>query len=115
VARFAIRFERSYRALSSALLISPSDSFVEIDPDEFRAHFPRAAVAAAAADERRSILSRGVHGFGGRWLVNGSAEGVVRIELEPPQRARVVGFPVRLKTLRVSVEDPAGLVAALLA
>ncbi len=123
MARFAIRFERSYRALSSALLISPSDSFVEIDPDEvrvrmawaFRAHFPRAAVAAAAADERRSILSRGVHGFGGRWLVNGSAEGVVRIELVPPQHARVVGFPVRLKTLRVSVEDPAGLVAALLA
>jgi hypothetical protein len=54
-----------------------------------------------------------VHGFAGRWLVNGSGDGIVSLELRPAQRAWVMGFPVRLRTLLVSVQDPAGLVAAL--
>jgi hypothetical protein len=37
----------------------------------------------------------------------------VAIDLEPVQRGRVTGFPVRLRRLMVSVEDPDGLRAAL--
>jgi len=47
------------------------------------------------------------------WLVNGSSSGIVRIELDPPDEAHVLGFPVTLRVLRVAVEDPAGLAAAL--
>ena len=45
--------------------------------------------------------------------MNGSGQGIVSIDLEPRQRGYVVGFPVRLRNLLVSVEDPAGLMAAL--
>jgi hypothetical protein len=72
----------------------------------------RAAVTGAAPDHDR-VWAWGVHGWGGRWLVNGSAQGLVRITFDPPVPGRVLGFPVRVHTLRVSVEDPGGLVAAL--
>ena len=70
--RFPIRFERWYAALSSALLLRPSDSYVEIRNGEvecrmgwaFRARFPRLAVARVARLEQKP-LSRGVHGFAG--------------------------------------------------
>lgn len=55
----------------------------------------------------------GVHGWRGRWLVNGAASGLVTIDIDPPARARVSGVPVRLRTLRVSVEWPDEHVAAL--
>ena len=118
--RFAIRFDPWYRALSRGALLPPSDAFVEVDGGEvrvrmawaFRAAFPRSAVASVAP--RGPIrLSRGVHGWAGRWLVNGSGDGVLEVTLAPEQRARVLGVPVRLRTLLVSVEDPAGLAAAL--
>ncbi len=118
--RFPIRFDAAYRVLSTALLLAPSDSFVEVEGDEvrarmawgFRARFPRSAVVSVTERERKP-LSRGVHGFAGKWLVNGSGEGIVNIALEPRQRGYVMGFPVRLRNLLVSVEDPAGLRAAL--
>jgi hypothetical protein len=120
VARFAVRFDPIYRRLAAVLLLPPADAWVKVSGGEvevrmawaFRARFPRAVVAAAANDPGRPI-SRGVHGWGGRWLVNGDGEGIVRLTLSPPQRGRVLGFPVRLRELRVSVEDPAGLRAAL--
>ncbi len=119
-ARFQIRFDRAYRGLSTVLLLLPSDSFVAVSGDEvrarmgwgFRARFPRSAVVSVAQYDRKP-LSRGVHGWAGRWLVNGSGEGIVSIALEPAQRGYVMGFPVRLNTLLVSVEDPAGLMSAL--
>ena len=78
----------------------------------FRTRFPRAAVASVAPAPDR-WLTRGVHGFGGRWLVNGAGTGIRRIDLEPPQRAFVAGVAIRLKQLLVSVEDPDALCAAL--
>ena len=58
-------------------------------------------------------MSTGVHGWRGNWLVNGSTTGIVSILLDPPGRALAVGFPVKLRQLRVSVEDPSALVAAI--
>ena len=118
--RFAIRFDPAYRALSTVLLIPPASSFVELGEREvhvrmawaFRARFPRSAVRAVSTNGRPP-LSRGVHGFAGRWLVNGSGQGIVGLRLEPRQRAHVLGIPVRLRELLVSVDDPAGLMAAL--
>jgi len=118
--RFPILFDGWYRILSLAVLLPPSDSFVEVEGDEvrvemgwaFRARFPRSAVAATE-DVRGSSWCRGVHGFAGRWLVNGSGRGILTIHLSPTQRGRVLGFPVRLRELMVSVADPAALAAVL--
>ena len=114
--RFPIRFDRLYGVLSSALLLPPADSYLEVRDDEvecrlgwaFRARFPRTAVTRATRLDRKP-LSRGVHGFAGRWLVNGSGDRILAIDLEPQQRARVLGVPVRLQQLLVSVDDPDAL------
>ena len=118
--RFPIRFDGFYRVISTLSFMPPGDAYVALDGQDvsvrmawgFRARFPRAAVAGVQRFAGRP-LSRGVHGWGGRWLVNGSAEGLLEIRLEPEQAARVIGFPVRLHTLLVSVADPEGLSAAL--
>jgi len=118
--RFEIRFDAWYRVLSTLLLIFPSTSYVRVDNSEvevrmswaFQSRFPRTAVVSAAQTPMRTF-SRGVHGFGGRWLVNGSAQGLVTINLEPRQRAYCMGIPVALRQLIISVEDASGLAAAL--
>jgi len=118
--RFPIKFDAWYAILSSALFLPPSSSYVEVNSEEvhvrmgwaFRSCFPKAAVALAAETHERP-LSRGVHGFAGRWLVNGSAQGILIIDLTPPQRGYVMGFPVRLRQLMVSVAEPVVLATAL--
>ena len=67
----------------------------------------------SVTEHKRKPLSRGVHGWAGRWLVNGSGDRIVNIALEPSQRGYVMAFPVRLRNLLVSVEDPTGLITAL--
>lgn len=111
--RHPIRFDGWYAILSSLCLLFPASSYVELEEDHvqvrmgwaFRSAFPRRAVAAAR-EHTGFTLSRGVHGFAGRWLVNGSARGILEIDLQPDQAARVMGVPVRLRQLMVSVEDP---------
>ncbi len=78
----------------------------------FRAAFPLSSIASVTRFDRGTI-SRGVHGFGGRWLVNGSGTGILDIELRPTQRAFVMGFPVRLQHLLISLDDSAGVEQAL--
>ena len=118
--RFPILFDGWYDILSSTLLLPPSSSYVEVDSEQvcvrmgwaFHSCFPRTAVASVA--ETHDIpLSRGVHGFAGRWLVNGSGQGILTIDLKPGQRGYVMGFPVRLRQLMVSVAEPAVLAAVL--
>ena len=78
----------------------------------FRADFPLASVTGAAP-HRGMVGGIGVHGARGVWLVNGGIRGVVRIFIDPAERARVLGVPVRLRELQVSVESPEGLLDAL--
>jgi hypothetical protein len=75
----------------------------------FAAEIPRASVRSATHDHDR-VLGWGVHGWRGKWLVNGSSSGIVRIEIDPPQRGRVLMFPIRLGVLRVSVDQPEELI-----
>jgi len=73
--RFPIRFDEWYGILSSALFLAPSKCYVEVDDEQvrvqmgwaFRSRFPKSAVAAVA-ETNKNPLSRGVHGFAGRWL-----------------------------------------------
>jgi hypothetical protein len=118
--RFPIRFDDWYRVMSTVFFLPPSTAYVEVDGDAvhirmgwaFRARFPRAAIASAT-ETHESPLSRGVHGFWGQWLVNGSGQGLLTIDLAPTQRGYVMGFPIRLRRLMVSVVEPAILAAAL--
>lgn len=117
---FAIRFDTFSRCLMTPMGMGPRRSGISVDGDTvqarmgwgFRANFARSAVAATTRPGRAPI-SRGVHGWRGRWLVNGAGRPLVDITLAPPQRARVLGVPVRLTHLIVSIDDPDGLEAAL--
>jgi len=63
----------------------------------------------------KAACGAGAHGWRHRWLVNGSSKGILRIHVQPRQRGRVMGFPVHLDEVMVSVEDRDGLLALLTA
>ena len=116
---FSIRYG-VFRPLLSVLGAGPRFSRVTVDGDRlrarmgwsFRADIPMASITGA---ERHHGLvgGIGVHGWRGTWLVNGSAKGVVSVHIDPPAPARVLGVPVRLKTLQVSLEEPEDFLAVL--
>lgn len=118
-ATFAFRYS-GVTALMKVLGLGPGLSRIEVGADGvhvvmgwgFRARIPRSSIRGARLSDGR-VGGIGVHGWGGRWLVNGSLDGIVDIDIDPPARAVAVGFPVKLRQLRVSVEDPEGLIAAL--
>lgn len=119
--RVPITFDTWYAAVSRGVFLPPEAAWIEISADTiqvrmswaFRATFPRAAVVMATR-ERTRPASRGVHGWRGTWLVNGSGNGILRLTLHPEQSARVMGIPVCLRQLLLSVDDPDKLALAVL-
>jgi hypothetical protein len=119
VRRFPILFTGANRAMTvlgmrrsnSEVVVGPSDVTIRMGW-AFQSTIPLASIRAVAVDDAR-VLGWGVHGWRGRWLVNGSTSGIVRIDVEPATRGRVAGFPVSVRCVRASVEDPPGLIAAL--
>jgi hypothetical protein len=117
--RFPIRFTGLSRAMW-LMGLTPRTSWVEVGDGRLRVRMgwgfwldaPLETVRSAELDGRR-VWNWGVHGWRGRWLVNGSSSGIVRIRLDPACRAKPLRIPISVRELRVSVEDPAGLVAAL--
>ena len=119
--RFALRYGWS-RLLLTLLGLGPGRSAVDVDDVEvrvrmgwaFRAAIPRADARGAERRDIKAWMGIGVHGWGGEWLVNGSTQGVVTIEIDPPAPARVIGVvPVRLRRVHVSVTEPDALVTTL--
>ena len=119
------RFELSYNSFNRAVLtvfgMGPGSSGITVSDDvvdvrmgwAFRTAIPRSSIVAAGADDDR-VWGWGVHGWRGRWLVNGSSAGLICLELDPPVPSKAVGpFSVSLTTLRVSVEDRDALLAEL--
>jgi hypothetical protein len=106
-ARFPIRFG-TLKPLFVVTGLTPRRSYVDVAPDVvrvrmgwgFSADVPRGSIRSArpVAEKRWSI---GVHGWRGRWLVNGAGGPLVAIEIAPPARARVLGIRVRLHKLIV--------------
>lgn len=120
IARFAFRYDRwcgwilgifaSGRRLSR-VIVTDSDLEVQLGI-AFRAAVPRSSIVSV----RRwtgLVFGWGAHGWRGRWLVNGSSKGIVVLHIEPAARGRVLGFPVKLRELAISMETPEALVAAL--
>lgn len=116
---FRIRYG-ALKYLMIALGGGPGVSGLTIDGDSlrvrmgwlFRAQVPMSSVRGTRPDDQM-VGGIGAHGWRGNWLVNGSMKGIVRIEIDPPAKAKVMGIPQRLTTLRVSVEEPEALMAAL--
>lgn len=116
--KFAVRYGL-FRPLLVVLGAGPSFADVALGSDHlevrmgwgFRARIPRGSVRGVYRD-RNMRGGIGVHGWRGRWLVNGAVSGIVTIEIDPPVRAWVLGFPIRLRMLHVSLEDPEALIAA---
>lgn len=104
----------------SILGLTPRGSWVEVENGLLRARLGWAFALEAplesmrfAERESRRVWSWGIHGWRGKWLVNGSSSGLVRVDFSPPARARTGPVPIRVRELTVSVDDPDGLVAAL--
>lgn len=95
----------------SGIAVNDADLAIEMGRS-FAGRAPRVSVTSVRP-LAETVLSRGVHGWRGDWLVNGAGDGLVELLFEPPMRARVLAFPVHVRRRRVSVDDPDGLVAAL--
>jgi len=108
------------RVLLTVMGMGPRHSYIDVDDRHvtvrmgwaFKATVGRENIVGATASRRRTI-SIGVHGWRGRWLVNGSGKNIVVIDIEPRARGRVLGVPVRLRQIMVSAVDPGALVAAI--
>lgn len=119
--RIPIAIGRYIRPVLLATGFWPGTCWIDVGPDQlevrmsfgFHAVIPRSAVQGVRVWHGRRPISIGVHGWGGRWLVNGTRDNTVIIDLSPTQRARVLGVPVRLTQLLVSPERPDDLVAEL--
>ena len=120
MAEFAMSYTRGLLPLFVPLGIGPGLTRISINDGgvlvrmgwAFQATIPASAVAQAELDGSR-VTGWGVHGRAGSWLVNGSSRGIVRLDIEPPVSARVIGFAVRLRTLRLSLADPDAFLGAL--
>ena len=95
----------------SGVAIGPSGVAIEMGWG-FSGRAPLESITSARPLDG-TVISRGVHGWRSDWLVNGAGDGLVEILFDPRMRARVVGVPVSVRRLRLSVDDPAAVVASL--
>jgi hypothetical protein len=83
---------------------------------DFHLDIPRGSVRSAARSEQQTRGTIGVHGRRGRWLVNGSHDGLVELVIDPPcylpRQLSTVFRKAEVSSLLVSLVDPDGFVAA---
>lgn len=117
--RYPISFG-AFKALLTLMGLWQSNSYIDVDAEllsvkmgwAFRASIPRSSITSVS--KYQGIPGGiGVHGISGRWLVNGAASGIVTLDIEPTGKASVMGFPVKLKRLSVSLEEPERFIAAI--
>jgi hypothetical protein len=81
----------------------------------FHLDIPRASVRSAARSALRT-RAIGVHGGRGRWLVNGSYNGLVELAIEPPcytpRQASALFRRLKVSSLTISLVDPDGFIGA---
>ena len=101
----------------------PAGGRIEVDAGElrlrmadFKVDVPRASVRRAARSAHQTRGTIGVHAKGGSWLANGSAHGLVEIEIDPPCRTgrspSTLFRRMKVTELTVSLVDPDGFIAA---
>jgi hypothetical protein len=99
-------------------------SGVEVGPDQirvrmggFKLSIPRASIHSASRSHADVAGTYGIHHRSGRWLVNGSPDGLIELTIEPPcyTKRRPIAMFTRgkVKSLSISLADPDGFVAAI--
>lgn len=119
--RFTIRYDGLNAKLFPLLGMPQRGAYLELDDDSLRvrlgwgftAHIPRRSITGARPGPDVRGITAGAHGWRGSWLVNGSRRGIVNVDVDPPARAWTLAFPIKLRRLAVSLEDPEGFLAAL--
>ena len=83
---------------------------------DFQLDIPRASVRSATRSTRRIRGTIGVHGGRGRWLVNGSYNGLVELAIDPPcylpRQLSTFFRQMEVSSLTISLVDPDGFIAA---
>jgi hypothetical protein len=121
--QFRLSFSAWMRVLTTPLLAGPRRCHVEVTSDQlsvtmgvggwaFYGSVPRSSVTQVNRVDG-PVWSWGAHGWRGRWLVNGSARGLVQVSMDPAGRGHCLGFPIKLRQLTVSLDEPDEFVAAL--
>jgi hypothetical protein len=117
--RIPIRYGSGWRWLLTILFLPRGLAYIHVTGDDvkvrlgwaFRVGFSRLDVIEVV--DHRAVVSIGAHGWQGRWLVNGANSPIATIRLSRPAPGRVVGFPVTVRELLVSVDDRDALRQAL--
>lgn len=82
----------------------------------FRLDIPRTSVRSVTRSARRIGRTIGVHGGRGRWLVNGSYNGLAELTIEPPcytpRQPSTLFRKAKVSSLTISLIDPDGFIAA---
>ncbi len=116
-------FNLFMRLLMTPMLCGPRRCHVVLTTDRLEVTMGVGAWAFSAAVPRSSITACtrvsgpvwawGAHGWRGRWLINGSSRGLVRLSIDPRAHGRCLGFPLKVNELTLSLEHPDDFVAAL--
>jgi hypothetical protein len=91
---------------------------IRVRMGSFKLDLPRSSVRSVRRSQAQVGGTTGVHGSRGRWLVNGSADGLAELVIDPPAYISpsidtLFGLgPSRVNQLTVSVDDPDGFIAA---
>ncbi|TWS23621.1 hypothetical protein FK268_15250 [Tsukamurella sputi] len=121
--QFAMRYDRWYRPIATAMGLGPRRTSVLVDGEflrikcgwAFRLEVPLANIMSARASARRP-LAWGVHSAGDLWVVNASRDGIVILEFRRPVTSKSVQrMSTRwgeVRSLYLSLDDPDGFVAA---
>lgn len=114
-----LRFDRWYLPLAVPVGLGPKNSELQVDGGNlhvkmgwaFLADIPLASIKSAEPANTRAYTA-GVHYASGRWLVNGSGKGLVKLKIDPAAQAKVWKRSVTVSELWISVTDPDAFVAA---
>ena len=84
---------------------------------DFHLDIPRGSVRSATRSSHQTRGTIGVHGRRGRWLVNGSRDGLVELVIDPPcylpRQLSTIFLKMKVSSLIISLVDPDGFIAAL--
>ena len=82
----------------------------------FHLDIPGGSVRSAARSARSVRGTIGVHGGRGRWLVNGSYQGLVELVIEPPcetpRQPSTLFLRSKISSLTISLVNPDDFIAA---
>ena len=117
--RIPIRYGPPWQWILPLLGLPRGFAYIQVKGDEvkvrmgwaFLVKFSRLDVIEVV--DRQAVVSIGAHGWEGRWLVNGAHSPIATIRLSRPARGLVLGFPVTVRELLVSVDDRDALRRAL--